>query len=298
MGSTTPAQKMTERHIAVGDNRLHVHIGGATGPLPTVVLEAGGGSTIQTWNGIEQALAAHTQVLSYERAGIGESSGPVNSVSAAAVAQRLESLMKAAGIRTPVIVAGHSLGGLYMRYFAATRPDLVAGLVLLDATPEDLPFRRIVFLRTKVVLWLVHGLARLRLLEPLAKRLKPGGKPIELSQEQSAALGRFLHVKTLAAEIADLPKIQAEVAALPTMASVPTLALSAGEHPPVVTPDQVAAFRDSHDRLAALGTKPYSWHHRMEGATHMSLLTDPQQATSVAAHILDFARGLAQPSPA
>src|SRR3546814_10856082 len=139
---------------------------------------------------------------------------PVGSVQASAVSQRLESLLKAAGIRTPVILAGHSLGGLYMRYFAATRPDLVAGLVLLDATPEDLPFRRVVVWRTKAALWLVHGLARLRLLKPLAARLKPGGKPIELTPKQAAALGRFHHVKTLVAEIASLSTIQAEVAAL------------------------------------------------------------------------------------
>lgn len=289
---------LEERHLVVGQQRLHVHIGGVAGTLPAVVLEAGGGSTLQTWGGIERALAAHTQVLSYERAGIGESSGPVDGVSAAAVTRRLEALLKAAGIRTPVILAGHSLGGLYMRYFAATRPDLVAGLVLLDATPEDLPFRRIVILRTKVALWLVHGLARLRLIEPLAKRLKQGGKPIAWSHEQNAALGRFLHVKTLAAEIADLPKIQAEVAALPATAPIPTLALSAGQHPPAVTPDQVAAFRHSHDQLAARGTRPYSRHHRMEGATHMSLLTDPAQANAAAAHIVEFARQIATQSKA
>src|SRR3546814_14538820 len=69
--------------------------------------------------------------------------------------------------------------------------------VLLDATPEDLPFRRVVVWRTKAALWLVHGLARLRLLKPLAARLKPGGKPIELTPKQAAALGRFHHVKTL-----------------------------------------------------------------------------------------------------
>src|SRR3546814_428471 len=140
-----------------------------------------------------------------------------------------------------------------MRYFAATRPDLVAGLVLLDATPEDLPFRRVVVWRTKAALWLVHGLARLRLLKPLAARLKPGGKPIELTPKQAAALGRFHRVKTLVAEIASLSTIQAEVAALAAAAPIPTLALSAGQHPPVVTPDQVSAFRHSHDQLAAQG---------------------------------------------
>lgn len=279
-----------DRHVRINNCDLHVRTAGVAGRLPTIVLEAGGGSILQTWGPLEQALAPHAQVFSYERAGIGESSGPVDSVLASAVSQRLEALLKATAIRTPVILAGHSLGGLYMRYFAATRPDLVAGLVLLDATPEDLPFRRVVVWRTQVALWLVHGLARLRLIKPLAARLKQGGKPIELTPQQKAALERFHHVKTLVTEIANLSRIQAEVAALAPAAPIPTLALSAGKHPPVVTPDQVSAFRDSHDQLAARGATPYSRHVRMEGATHMSLLTDPANATAAAALIVEFAR--------
>ncbi len=287
-----------DRHITVGAQRLHVHIGGVAGALPPVVLESGGGSLIRTWSGFEQALLPYTQVLSYERAGIGESSGPADDVSAAATTQRLEALMKAAGIRTPVILAGHSLGGLYMRYFAATRPDLVAGLVLLDATPEDIPFRRVVVLRTKAAIWLLYGLARIGLMKAIAKRLKPGGKPIELTPDQAAAYGRFRHMKTLTVEIANLSSIQAEIAALPATAAIPTLALSAGEHPPAVTPDQVAAFRISHDQLAAQGTTPHSRHHRMGGATHMSLLTEPTQAAAAAALILEFARQITPSSNA
>lgn len=287
-----------QSHITVGAQRLHIRFGGVASALPPVVLEAGGGSTLQTWGGIEKALAAHTQVLSYERAGIGESSGPVESVSAAAVTQRLEALMKATGIRTPVILAGHSLGGLYMRYFAATRPDLVAGLVLLDATPENLPFARKVVWRTTLALWLVHGIARIGLIEPIAKRLKQNGKPIAWSAEQNAALGRFIHVKTLMDEIGNLGNIQAEVAALPATAAIPTLALSAGEHPPQVTPDQVASFRHSHDQLASQGAKPHSRHHRMKGATHMSLLTDPARAAAAGALILEFARQITPSSNA
>lgn len=288
--------RIEERHISIGKLSLHAHIGGVAGALPPVVLEAGGGSLIRTWSGFEQALLPYTQVLSYERAGIGESSASIDGVSAAAVTQRLEALIKAAGIRTPVILAGHSLGGLYMRYFAATRPDLVAGLVLLDATPEDLPFRRIVVLRTKAAIWLLYGLARIGLMEALAKRLKPGGKPIELTPDQTAAYGRLRHMKTLTVEIANLSSIQAEIAALPTTTPIPTLAISAGQHPPAVTPDQVASFRASHDQLAARGTKPHSRHHRMEGATHMSLLTDPAQAAAAVALILEFARQIAPSS--
>lgn len=284
-----------ERHVVVGDQRLHVRISGTVSALPTVVLEAGGGSILETWRGMEQLLAAHTRVLSYERAGIGESAGPAESVLAQATAQRLDALLKATGIHGPVMLVGHSLGGLHMRYFAATRPDRVAGLVLLDTTPEDLPFPRFFTWKPTIVMWLLHGLARLGLVQPLLKRLTPAGKAPGISPQQIAALARFRHVKTVLTEIGALEKIQAEVAVLPTTAAVPTLTLSAGQHAPSITPDQVARFRRSHEQLAALGAKPYSRHHRMEGATHMSLLTDPAQAAAAAALILEFARQITPP---
>ncbi|WP_428310741.1 alpha/beta fold hydrolase [Hydrocarboniphaga sp.] len=283
-----------DRHIDVGAQRLHAHIGGVDGALPTIVLEAGGGSILPTWSGVEQALAAQTRVLSYERAGIGESSGPVDSVSAAAVARRLDTLLEASDIRGPLILVGHSLGGLYMRYYAQTRADRVAGLVLLDTTPQDLPFARFFTVKPTLVLWLLHGLARVGVLQWLVKSLTPSGKTAELSAEHLAALSRFRHVKTVLGEIGALRQIQAEVTALPPALALPTLTISAGRHDKRIKPAQAEHFRRSHEQLAERGAAPFSHHQRMQDATHMSMLTDPSQAAIVAATILDFARQLAQ----
>lgn len=279
-----------ERYVSVGLQQLHVHVGGVAGSLPPVVLEAGGGSILQTWKGVEQSLAAQTTLLSYERAGIGSSSGPVDGVLAQSVAQRLDALLEAVGIREPAILVGHSLGGLYMRYYAATRPERVAGLVLLDTTPQDLPFPRCFSVKPVLVLWLLHGLSRTGLLDRLAKRLKAAGKANDLSDEHLDSLRRFLHVKTVLREIGALRKIQAQVAALTPKAPVPTLTISAGRHDAKITQDHIERFRHSHEALAALGAKPYSHHHRMEGATHMSMLTDPANAAKIGGLILEFAR--------
>lgn len=281
-----------DRHIEVAGRQLHVRSAGLAGALPTIVLEAGGGGVqLPTWSGIEQALAPHARVLSYERAGIGDSAGPVDSARPQAVAQRLEALLQATGVSGPIILAGHSLGGLYSRYYAATRPRQVVGLVLLDTTPVDLPFPRLLSLRAGALFWSLHVLARLGILRRLLAR---GGRgdAASVSPAQLAALGRSHHVKAVLAEIGALRQVQADVAALPAAAPLPTLAISAGLAPPGDDPQRLERFRRSHEQLAAAGRPPHSRHLRLEDAGHMSMLTEPEHAQAVAAEILAFARQL------
>ena len=282
-----------DREIDIGEARLHVHDGGLCTALPPIVLEAGNGSILQTWSGIEQALVAHTRVLAYERAGIGRSSAPRGGVLSAAVARRLDALLDASKLEGRVILVGHSLGGLFMRYYAATRPGRVAGLVLLDTTPQDFPFPRFFTLKPAVLMWLLHGLARVGLLDKLVQRLKAKGKASDLSVELVDAIGRHRHVKTVLEEISALETIQAEVAALAPATPVPTLTISAGKHDPRISPSHAEHFRRSHEAIAAAGAAPYSRHHRFEEGTHMSMLTEPANAKRVAALILDFARQIA-----
>lgn len=288
------------REIDIGEARLHVHDGGLCTALPPIVLEAGNGSILQTWSGIEQALVEHTRVLAYERAGIGRSSAPCDGVLSAAVARRLDALLEASKLEGRVILVGHSLGGLFMRYYAATRPGRVAGLVLLDTTPQDFPFPRFFTLKPAVLMWLLHGLARVGLLDKLVQRLKAKGKASDLSVELVDAIGRPRHVKTVLEEISALETIQAEVAALALARAtpVPTLTISAGKHDPRISPSHAEHFRRSHEAIAAAGAAPYSRHHRFEEGTHMSMLTEPANATRVAALILDFARQIAPGLPA
>src|SRR5699024_5529777 len=54
------------------------------------------------------------------------------------VVTELHALLQAAEIPGPYILAGHSLGGFCARLYAATYPDEVVGLVLVDAYSEHL----------------------------------------------------------------------------------------------------------------------------------------------------------------
>lgn len=288
-----------EQHLPLGPHRLHVRMGGRESALPTVVLEAGGGSTLSVWREIEAGLAAHTRVLSYERASIGGSSGPVGSVQADAVAERLAALLQAAGVTGPVILAGHSLGGLYSRYFAATRPATVAGLVLLDPTPEDLhapPVRWV-----PALLWLLHGIARLPPTQWLLPLLKRTPAERDTRRAEIRTLARPGHIRSLLAESHARSDIQAEVARVTGAADaprLPTLVITAGDRPPAMPPDMSRDILRNHERVAAAGLPPHSRHLSIADANHMSLLKDPRHGAAVAAQILDFARQITGASAA
>ncbi len=104
---------------------------------PAVLLEAGLSGSSAGWSQVAAGLAAVTRVVSYDRAGYG-SSAAVEPTPAQVVAD-VDAVLAAAGVDGPVVLVGHSWGGLLTRLYCAARPDRVAGVVLVDATHEDLP---------------------------------------------------------------------------------------------------------------------------------------------------------------
>jgi len=101
---------------------------------PTIVLDAGGGKDGLTWAGIQPKLALHTQVCSYDRAGMGWSDPGSYPRDADHVASELHGLLASAHIHSPVVLMGHSMGGLFIRDYAAHYPAEVAGLVFEDSS--------------------------------------------------------------------------------------------------------------------------------------------------------------------
>jgi pimeloyl-ACP methyl ester carboxylesterase len=104
---------------------------------PTVILEAGAGASLSSWMRFQDRVAVHTRVCSYDRAGYGHSDASPKALTAANVTADLQRLLTAAALAPPYVMVGHSLGGMYVRHFAATYPGQVAGLVLIDPFTEE-----------------------------------------------------------------------------------------------------------------------------------------------------------------
>lgn len=138
---------MPGRMISVGTHRLHLYCEGAGSP--TVILESGWGMPSTIWARTQPLLASKTRTCVYDRAGYGWSETGPPPRTASQIASEAELLLEAAHIEGPLILVGHSFGGLCVRLLAKRMPGRVAGMVLVDSVEEDL-LRDLPMVRTRM----------------------------------------------------------------------------------------------------------------------------------------------------
>ena len=109
----------------------------------TVVITQGLGSASAEWWPIQDALAHRVRVLTWDRPGYGESGRPRSARTVANVAREALGLLQAVAPEGPLILVGHSQGGLYTNALARLVRPRVRGVALLDpAHPDNGRLRR------------------------------------------------------------------------------------------------------------------------------------------------------------
>lgn len=124
------------RDVDIGEGRtLHARVNGSG---PTVVLVSGAGREgVGRWTLIEKWVAKFATVVTYDRAGLGKSPRSATPPTAADMCRDLWRLLDALDVPRPMVLVGQSLGGLLVQLYACDHPQQVAGLVLLDPTPDE-----------------------------------------------------------------------------------------------------------------------------------------------------------------
>jgi pimeloyl-ACP methyl ester carboxylesterase len=143
--------------VDIGGRSLHLECRGSGSP--TVILEAGFRTRADLWMDdliqpeaprtmVLPGVAQFTRVCAYDRPGTATVSDgellpsrsdavPMPRTAQDAVSD-LHALLEEAAVPGPYVLVGHSYGGLFVRLYAATYPDEVVGMVLVDAFSETL----------------------------------------------------------------------------------------------------------------------------------------------------------------
>ena len=244
-----------DRLVDVGGHRLNIRCTGSG--TPTVVLEPGLGesaSAIAKW--IAPEVARTTRVCVYDRAGHGRSDIAPD----ADAARDLHVLLERAHVPGPYVLAGHSLGGMFVLSYAHRYPSQVGGVVLLDSMH---PRQTHTAADMGPVLDLVPTVARTGLARLLVN--PKNGEP-------AAQARQFVR------DVEQMPAQLDRAAQLKTLRGRPLGVVTAGT-------GSEPGWTEHQNGLATLST--HAFHRTIAGSTHQSLIDDPKHAAASSRAIHD-----------
>jgi 3-oxoadipate enol-lactonase len=209
-------------------------------------------------------LAGRFTLLRYDLPGHGASPLPGGAYGIADLSAQLAEVLSRHGIAR-AHVAGISLGGLIAQHFAATRPEHVDRLILIDTTPRYTDALRAMWVeraataRSQGVAAMVDGLLAIWFSDAARARADAGVRYVRETLARCDREGYALACEALGA--ADLRALVPRIAA-------PTLV--------VCGDDDIASFRAAAQWLAAtIPTAELAW---LTGARHASVLEQPADA--------------------
>ncbi|WP_176695885.1 alpha/beta hydrolase [Phenylobacterium immobile] len=255
--------------VDIGGRGLRiVRAGPADGPL--CILEHGAFGCASDWAVVQAQLAAKgIRSLAYDRAGLGDSDPGPAPRDGEAIVDDLERLLRALDESGPLLLAGHSMGGLMVRLEALAWPERTLGVVLVDAvTPailDDPGGAKFVLTYVRAMRWvtLAAKAGAMRLYAKLAGDLI--GLDPEASADKRRIYGTGSHAIGAAAEVVEWPATSKAAAAADFDTRLPIAVVAAG---PVDGPR--AWLKTIQARPAEASTHGYVEH--VSAASHASLL--------------------------
>jgi len=284
-------------------SKIHVHRqGSAVGP--SVIFEAGIAGTSLGWALLQPLVAEFAQAVSYDRPGLGWSTGPLTPRTVANIVAELAAALQTAQVEPPYILVGHSFGGLLVQAFAHTHPSDISALVMLDPVTQsgwaNADDQRLRHLNTGVRLsrrgaWL----ARFGVVRAALTLLTSGGTKLsKLLARASAGQGNSV-IERLIGEVRKLPpEVQPVIAShwsrprsftamaaylecLPACAREALTMPVPPEIPLVILSAATASESELAERAAWVAANRNSRHLQVEGTGHWLQLERPDLIASV-----------------
>nr|WP_309244844.1 alpha/beta hydrolase [Bacillus paranthracis] len=124
------------KFVEVLGQTIEVYMKGSS--KQTVVIQTGMTCSFYDWLPIIEKLSQHFTVVSYHRPGYGKSELGNDSRTTLQVTKELHLLLQKLDIHEPIILIGHSYGGLCAQHFAMLHEDKLQALILVDSTSMNL----------------------------------------------------------------------------------------------------------------------------------------------------------------
>ena len=240
-----PLRDQRFTYVSDEGRRLRLLVQGS-GPA-TVVFENGLGPSLEMWGKVQPAVSAFAKTVSYDRAGVGMSEEGAQPRDGRRIAGELHRSLQSAQIPPPYILVGASLGGPYVRIYAGMYPREVAGMLLVDPTPDSARIDRTAF-------------PEARALPATLKQSKespvPSGLPVFLIRAEGRADPPFATESMRAARLASRTEIAAEtlehqawIAGVPGARFI--LTHESGHNVPIERPDLVVEHIRRLTKLAS-----------------------------------------------
>lgn len=269
----------------------------------TVILEAGSHIDTTTWFKLQPLVATFAKVCSYDRAGYGFSSeGPMPRNLDADVSD-LHDLIDRAGITTPVVLVGHSLGSNIARRYAQMHASDVSGMVLIDPPAQDVAAfapdwskdeeamnaHRFDFIRQCLT-----GAEKHQLASPPAELQRCTAAPNPLASEKvNAAIAAYKYKpafwRTLLSELQDNAVVYTKpVSPTETVGQLPLIVLAASDAmadaPPDVRKALEAATEKTQTQIAATSSR--GERQVVANSSHDMQLDQPEAIAKAVAKVL------------
>nr|WP_316251619.1 alpha/beta hydrolase [Bacillus pacificus] len=124
------------KFVEVLGQTIEVYMKGSS--KQTVVIQTGMTCSFYDWLPIIEKLSQHFTVVSYHRPGYGKSELGNDSRTIRQVTKELHMLLQKLAIHEPIILIGHSYGGLCAQHFTMLHEDKLQALILVDSTSMNL----------------------------------------------------------------------------------------------------------------------------------------------------------------
>lgn len=272
----------------VHGRRIHWRRWGTPTDLPPVILECGLTMMSSCWGWIAPELGRYTEVMAYDRAGLGWSEEREGIREAVAIRSELIGLLETIGFARPWVLAGHSMGALLHRALALEKPDWCRAFIFLDpAHHRQMSWNRSVRRRMRNFFLLLEGINLLA-----SRGLPTVTLPLEAAAhhlpepDRQHLLSWFRNPRHLRTTVREARAWQetSHLVESSQLASIPLLILSAQKHP-------LPGWEEMQHDLLSLSSD--SQQVTFTDASHLSMLTQRDHALRTVEAMIRFIQSIA-----